>query len=1023
MKKVKWTGRITALLLAAAMVLVLCVPARAGELTEPLTEATEAAEPETTPAPAETEASETLTEAPVETAPPAEAVSGDTEEETRPMETEPEEGEQAETEPTEALREAPEPLAVLPSRLGVTPYFGLLHAHTDLSDGQGTVEEAFAGASAVEGLDFFAVTDHSNSFDNASQGAIDLDGAAVSADWARGKEAALAVTGETFVGLFGYEMTWQEDRGLGHINTFNTPGWQSRNQKEFRSLEAYYDALTTVPGSVSQFNHPGPEYGAFEDFGHWTAQRDEAMALLEVGGEGGFAAYDSYTRALDAGWHVAPTISQNNHNGSWGREGEGRTVVLAEALNEDSLYEAMSRRRVYATEDRDLTLVYTLGGQLMGSVVPSADSHEIRLWASDPSGEAVGCVEVVGEGDRTIRSVQLEEAAGEVTLSVPGGERYYFLRITQGDGDVAVTAPVWTEGYDDVGILFLESDKQVPVQGESITLTLAIYNEEMLPFRVEQTEFFVDGESFAVLEDPQILETGEILERKADFTHFGLGTTVFRVRVTGTIAGKQHRLEETLTLRYRSEEMVGDILVDGSHSSLDSGQLDNLRQLAETANMEVSVFDFGLPGKGKLLILPPPEAGFSQSFLEAAGEFLRQGGCLVVCGSSRVPGASEELNRLLEAVGATIRLREDEAVDEVNNGGDPGDLYPTEYNRDSDWGRKLSRDQFYIHRQGCTLDPGDSIWLVRGFSTTVSSQTGETRPVVLAAEFPESGGTVLAAGCPFLWDDNMPLPENKWDPPRANQTILEILLGLEEAKLELDAIADVRRGETGKVYRVKGYATSGTSNVHTTFPETVYIQDDTGGIPLVPFTEPGLQIGAPVEAVGYLDIREGNPVLELIDVRLPQEAYYRHVPRPQSNSRAMNYKINGGKLVQVEAEVTAVTLTDDGKGVRRFTLKDEWGAEAVVLIEESIRSGASGRNELAETVRIGRTVRAMGLLHLDENGIPVVRVRNCDEVVYVPPLSRPNPYTGDRIGQTAALGILSLTAALWLLVRRRRGNV
>ena len=43
-----------------------------------------------------------------------------------------------------------------------------------------------------------------------------------------------------------------------------------------------------------------------------------------------------------------------------------------------------------------------------------------------------------------------------------------------------------------------------------------------------------------------------------------------------------------------------------------------------------------------------------------------------------------------------------------------------------------------------------------------------------------------------------------------------------------------------------------------------------------------------------------------------------------------------------------------------------------------------------------RTVRAIGLLHMDEYGTTVLRVRNCDEVAYVPPRKDPtNPKTGD----------------------------
>lgn len=198
-------------------------------------------------------------------------------------------------------------------------YFGQLHAHTNLSDGTGSVEEAFDHASKVEDLDFFAVTDHSDSFDNADAGEIAKDGAGISTGWAAGKQAAASVTNEDFVGLFGFEMTWPEDKKLGHISTFNTPGWQTRDQEDFENvptaLDTYYKALTTVPGSVSQFNHPDIIHGDFERFDHYSPEYDEAISLLEIAGEDGAVDCEYYHLALDKGWHVAPTNNQNNHNG------------------------------------------------------------------------------------------------------------------------------------------------------------------------------------------------------------------------------------------------------------------------------------------------------------------------------------------------------------------------------------------------------------------------------------------------------------------------------------------------------------------------------------------------------------------------------------------------------------------------------------------------------------------------------------------------------------------------------------
>ena len=232
------------------------------------------------------------------------------------------------TETTESTEftETADPLPQWPDRI----WFGQLHAHTDLSESTVTLEATFARASREPGMDFFAVTDHSHSLDRDTEGAIALDGASVSTKWAAGKAAAAAVTDSSFVGIFGYEMSWPEGRQLGHISTFHTPGWESRNSSAYEdqttALETYYRALTTVPGSVSQFNHPGSYYGNFENFGHYSQEYDDRIHLLEVCGEGDSTFYDAYTKALDAGWHVAPSIGRNGTKGDI-----GRTAILAES--------------------------------------------------------------------------------------------------------------------------------------------------------------------------------------------------------------------------------------------------------------------------------------------------------------------------------------------------------------------------------------------------------------------------------------------------------------------------------------------------------------------------------------------------------------------------------------------------------------------------------------------------------------------------------------------------------------------
>ena len=47
---------------------------------------------------------------------------------------------------------------------------------------------------------------------------------------------------------------------------------------------------------------------------------------------------------------------------------------------------------------------------------------------------------------------------------------YYFIRVTQGDGDLAVTAPVWVGDSLKLGLSAFESKTATPVTGESMDL-------------------------------------------------------------------------------------------------------------------------------------------------------------------------------------------------------------------------------------------------------------------------------------------------------------------------------------------------------------------------------------------------------------------------------------------------------------------------------------------------------------------------------------------------------------------------
>ena len=131
--------------------------------------------------------------------------------------------------------------------------------------------------------------------------------------------------------------------------------------------------------------------------------------------------------------------------------------------------------------------------------------------------------------------------------------------------------------------------------------------------------------------------------------------------------------------------------------------------------------------------------------------------------------------------------------------------------------------------------------------------------------------------------------------------------------------------------------------------------------------------------------------------------------------------LHGGTLVEAEGLCLEIYCREDGT-LAGCLLKDDSGNLARVKIEDGIGNGSDGGNDLHRTIRRGRTVRAMGILHVDEYGDTVLRVRNCEEVVWVPPRHILIPATGDGLYLPVVPLVLSLTGLLLLRKRPRRGK-
>ena len=365
-----------------------------------------------------------------------------------------------------------------------TVYYGSLHGQTNDSDGGGNVatcnesqpaqtgqygpDAAFPYAKA-KGLDIYANTDHNHYFDGSSGlGTVPAANAKNRYTAGLATAASFNAANPGFLAIYGME--WGVISGGGHLNIFNSDelySWEydPSNQlygHRFIAKNDYATLYTTMraAGQVGQFNHPDTT-GQFivngTDFGY-TADGDEVMVLAEVSNTSAFSnkedetqlpgsGYESaFKKILERGFHVAPATNQDNHCANWGASYTNRTAVLipnGTPLSRDAFIEALRARRVFATHDKNSQLVFSANGAIMGSRINNQGVLNLNIGFASTTGKTVSLVEIwQGVPGRNGTMTVLSNSA-TYSHTPTDGLHVYYARVTQNDGKVLWSAPIW----------------------------------------------------------------------------------------------------------------------------------------------------------------------------------------------------------------------------------------------------------------------------------------------------------------------------------------------------------------------------------------------------------------------------------------------------------------------------------------------------------------------------------------------------------------------------------------------------
>lgn len=315
---------------------------------------------------------------------------------------------------------------------GYNIYWANLHSHTELSDGQGMVDEAYRYARDSANIDVLAITDHTHYLTNNGY------------QYTRNIAQQFTEPGQ-FVALAG-----QEFGSLGAFGHFSTFEADMLYPYSMNGLELFYD-WTFEHKAISQFNHP--RTGDFNSLAFNRNGNKYATMIEIVNGSGTYTPYyeELYILALNNGWHIAPVANQDNHRKKWGNATttSGQiplTGIWADTLSKEKILDAMLNKRVYGVEvkpanDRIYLRDFSIANTKMGDVYYTTDKNIIIKLAVDAINDFAKIY--LYRNGIISDSVLVDTNYLNITFTDTMTNGYYFIKGIQQDGDRFWTAPIW----------------------------------------------------------------------------------------------------------------------------------------------------------------------------------------------------------------------------------------------------------------------------------------------------------------------------------------------------------------------------------------------------------------------------------------------------------------------------------------------------------------------------------------------------------------------------------------------------
>lgn len=245
-------------------------------------------------------------------------------------------------------------------------------------------------------------------------------------------------------------------KNSGEVVTFNSHGYAS-----VKTWGEYFNKTYKNPYAIASFAHP--QILGWSVKGIWNfsfgrkicPQMLEMFRMIEVGNGGdrgqNLVHERMYSVALDCGFKLSPVSTSDWHGPKWGAASlRGKTIVLAPQKNKEFFIDAIRNNRVYACENGNVKLWYTVNNRIVASTLSETDTYsfhvEISHFSKPCDEEKITLLEVVSDYGKTIKTIDITPS-DSTTLDFKlksDTARYFYLKLTAENGDRTWSSPVWT---------------------------------------------------------------------------------------------------------------------------------------------------------------------------------------------------------------------------------------------------------------------------------------------------------------------------------------------------------------------------------------------------------------------------------------------------------------------------------------------------------------------------------------------------------------------------------------------------